>query len=398
MAAGNMNLGALEGGAGVGDGIQELIKQRLMAQQFLAQQQQQQTDNNFKQQQLQQQDDLKRAQLAEMADAAKSRAAVAQGAQQDRQIGLASGLADQIPPNTFMPMSDPAVGMLRTGGRGSLLTPQPAIDPQGPAFEGPTQPGISQDDMIAGRGPGVLKTASSKQQENAAADARKLAEDAAKQNEQPLVETVSTNGQPVWTPRSEAAGKRSYVKPTAEQTITIQTVDAQGNPITRVVPKSEAVGQDFARPLSGQAASHATANKEALDTLTQLDQAIDAAKDKIGPGAGRVSNIEQMVGSADPTIQALGVKMKAAKMRVDHAVTGSVRAGASPTMMAQWDNILSNKVTPEGLKAGVQAMREVIGGTGAHGGQITVTAPDGSAHAFDTQAQADAFKQLAGIR
>ncbi len=32
------------------------------------------------------------------------------------------------------------------------------------------------------------------------------------------------------------------------------------------------------------------------------------------------------------------------------------------------------------------------------GGKITVTAPDGSKHPFDTQAQADAFKKLAGIQ
>jgi hypothetical protein len=32
------------------------------------------------------------------------------------------------------------------------------------------------------------------------------------------------------------------------------------------------------------------------------------------------------------------------------------------------------------------------------GGKITVKAPDGSSHTFDTQAQADAFKQLAGIK
>ena len=114
------------------------------------------------------------------------------------------------------------------------------------------------------------------------------------------------------------------------------------------------------------------AKKGALNTLDQLDQAIDAAADKLGPGRGRFSNFEQMIGSADPTIQALGVKMKAAKMQVDHAVTGSVRAGASPMLIKQWDNILANNITPEGLHAGVKAMREILTGGAASGSRFTI--------------------------
>jgi len=43
-------------------------------------------------------------------------------------------------------------------------------------------------------------------------------------------------------------------------------------------------------------------------------------------------------------------------------------------------------------------MTEVDQGAGQAGGKIIVTAPDGSKHPFDTQAQADAFKQLAHIQ
>jgi len=173
---------------------------------------------------------------------------------------------------------------------------------------------------------------------------------------------VQVGPQGIFTPEDQAVGKPGYHPPQQQQTVTIQTVDDKGNPVTRVVPKSQAIGQDFAHP-SAQDQQHTRTNRETLDTLDQLDQAIEAAAPLIGPGMGRVSNLEQMAGSADPKIQALGVKMKAAKMRVDHALTGSVRAGASPQMMQQWDNILANKVTPEGLKAGVQAMREVLGGS-----------------------------------
>jgi hypothetical protein len=128
------------------------------------------------------------------------------------------------------------------------------------------------------------------------------------------------------------------------------------------IPSGQGPTATKAAPGAAAAATEAKTKTETLDTLKQLDAAIEDAKDKIGPGSGRVSNIEQMIGSADPKVQALGVKMKAAKMQFDHAITGSVRAGASPLLIQQWDNILANKVTPEGLKAGVQAMRELLGG------------------------------------
>jgi len=131
-------------------------------------------------------------------------------------------------------------------------------------------------------------------------------------------------------------------------------------------------GPQSTKAAPGAAAANAEARTktDTLDTLGQLDQAIENARSLIGPGAGQISNVEQMIGNADPRIQALGVKMKAAKMRVDHAITGSVRAGASPVLLQQWDNILANKITPEGLKAGVQAMRELVGPGDSSGGPV----------------------------
>jgi len=140
-------------------------------------------------------------------------------------------------------------------------------------------------------------------------------------------------------------------------------------PISGTVP----IGTKAA-PGAGQNAQHEQAKQEALGSLDQLDQAIDAAKDLVGPAAGRYSSIQQMVGSADPKIQALGTKMILAKMQVDHAATGTVRAAASPQLLQRWDNILANQVTPEGLKAAVQAMREILSGNGsvAGGGEAGV--------------------------
>lgn len=120
-------------------------------------------------------------------------------------------------------------------------------------------------------------------------------------------------------------------------------------------------GATKADPGVAAAATKDVARKDAIDTLGQLDQAIELAKDKIGPGAGRVSSLEQIIGNADPTVQALGTKLLLAKMKVDAGI-GGARAAASPALLARWDNLLAQKVTPEGLHSAVQAMREVLGG------------------------------------
>lgn len=131
-------------------------------------------------------------------------------------------------------------------------------------------------------------------------------------------------------------------------------------------------GTVHAAPGAAQAANEKRTTDKALGILDQLDSAIDSAKDLVGPGRGRVSNVEQMVGFPDEKIQKLGVKIKAAKMAVDHAITGSVRAGASPVLLQQWDNILGNKVTASDLKAAVQAMREILGGSAPTPGRFTI--------------------------
>jgi hypothetical protein len=165
-------------------------------------------------------------------------------------------------------------------------------------------------------------------------------------------------------------------------------------------------GSVHAAPGAAKAQEAAAKKKDAIDTLNQLDQAIDAARPYVGPGAGRVTSVEQLVGNADPKAQALGVKMLLGKMKIDAAL-GGMRAAASPQILARWDNLLANNITPEGLHAATQAMREIMGGGGTSSapspsptppGKIVVTAPDGSPHTFDTQAQANRFKQLAGIK
>lgn len=107
-------------------------------------------------------EELKRAQL-------DATTAAQQAAERDRQVGLASGLADQIPAGQFIAPDDPAVGMLRTGGRGGLLQEQ---QERPEVAEGPLMPG----DTGAAKARGFIKTSSARQQMDEALRADRLAD------------------------------------------------------------------------------------------------------------------------------------------------------------------------------------------------------------------------------
>lgn len=274
----------------------------------------------------------------------------------------ANSLAEQIPPGQFLGQLDPAVGRLQTGGRGSLLQPQDAR----PAIEtGPLLPG----DTGAAKQQGFIKTASQKQIDTNADNERQAASAKALADREAAT-TTETNRHNRAMEGRQGPGA----------TVVVQTVDEHGNPVTRIVPKT--ANTEFQRPASNQERQASASKHEALGSLQQLDQAIEEAKDLIGPGAGRISSIQQMVGNPNPKIAALGTKMLLAKMQVDHAATGTVRAGASPQILARWDNILGNNQDAASLKASVQAMREILGGGSGPamgGGTVSMIAPDGRA-------------------
>lgn len=291
-------------------------------------------------------------------------------AKQQHAYTEANTLADQIPPGQFMGPLDPAVGRLQTGGRGSLLSDAPARPAMGQGFTGPMPgdaagPETPQQAQV-GRGQGFIKTASQKQIDTNTDNARQAA-----------ASTALADREAASTKETNRHNLAMEGKQTPGATVVVQTVDDAGNPVTRIVPKT--ANTEFQRPASNQERQASASKHEALSSLDQLDQALEAAKDLIGPGAGRISSIQQMVGNPDPKIAALGTKMLLAKMQVDHAATGTVRAGASPQILARWDNILGNNQEYGSLKASVQAMREILGGQAgpAGGGTVSMVAPDG---------------------
>lgn len=134
------------------------------------------------------------------------------------------------------------------------------------------------------------------------------------------------------------------------------TADA---PKVAIVPKNKPGVYDVRTP---KPTPQQDADRRALNGLDQLDAAIDAAEPFIGPGPGQVTSLEQLGGMADTRAQALTAKMNAVKTEINRAISGSTRAGMSKESVKQWNDVMANKVTPAGFRAGVQALREIIAG------------------------------------
>jgi hypothetical protein len=347
---GDLGLQGAYGAAGAADALRQLIKDRLIQQQQQFENARQLSADDRQNRQLDQNDQYRRDTLAETASRNKA-------ADADRVMKENFTLNDQVPANTFLEPNSPIVGRLQSIGAVKEQQSRPSVD------VGPLQPG---DDGGAKK-QGYLKLASEKQQTvQDAADAkveaaRLAAEGRTNDNEQKAkdrlaqIEAAKAGHQP-----TNSYQLQPEIDPaTGKQTGRYFSFNTKTN--TWQPASGEGPSSTKAAPGAAQLAQHDAAKQVALGSLTQLDQAIDNAKDFIGPGAGRISSIQQMVGSQDPAIQALGTKMLLAKMQVDHAASGTVRAGASPQLLARWDNILGQKVTPEGLKAAVQAMREILG-------------------------------------
>lgn len=103
--------------------------------------------------------------------------------------------------------------------------------------------------------------------------------------------------------------------------------------------------------------------------------------------------------TGDPKLK--GVLSDAARHEVDQLVPGDITFAqlkrVIPVIRRDMENVhgslTEQKTAIQGrIKLGQSSSQ------GQSGGNITVTAPDGSVHAFATQAQADTFKSLAGIK
>ncbi len=328
------------GVAGAYDSLDQILASRVAAQKYADQQRQQAIENQLRERQFQSNEELKRAQL----DATMHSQ---QAAEADRQTGLANTLGEQIPAGTVIAPTDPAVGMLRSGGRGSLLQHQTASlgSTQLSGFSGipgqapPAGAGLLRT-QNAGHPEQYIKQASAgqinTQADNARADAQLARTEAAQS------ETVRHN-------------QAMENKPQGASTVTIQTVDDQGNPVTRVLPKSEAMGKDFKKPagsaLENRLASAQTVNQLGNDMIAKLADPKIAGT--LGPIMGRYSTLQEFIGNPPPEFAELAGEIESYAL-ANMGVHG-MRSAQGAEMIKR---LMSARHTPQSLAATIQGLNQ----------------------------------------
>ncbi len=117
---------------------------------------------------------------------------------------------------------------------------------------------------------------------------------------------------------------------------------------------------------------------------------IDALKSSLSTNMGKQQQREALATFSD----LLMGKLESTRQQRDNAL-GPVASKKIPVLFDKNKPVLQQIYKRAGLTAPGELAGESVG---APGGQIVVTAPDGSSHPFATQAQADEFKRRAGIR
>lgn len=137
------------------------------------------------------------------------------------------------------------------------------------------------------------------------------------------------SAQPERRAEIESARKRYMQaddRPPQGATVVIQTVDAQGNPVTRIVPKT--AGAEFVAPPTGaqrQQSAENTAVLAGLNRLRELAPTTGALSVWVGPVQGRVNSLKLTTPGVDvdPKMAEFFAETAAIKNRMIRAITGA---------------------------------------------------------------------------
>lgn len=120
--------------------------------------------------------------------------------------------------------------------------------------------------------------------------------------------------------------KQSDDRPQTGATVVIQTVDAQGNPVTRIVPKL--AGAEFARPATGAQRQQMAENEAVMSGLARIRELAPTASDLakwVGPVQGRLNSARIVTPGidVDPKMAEFFSEVAAIKNRMIRAITGA---------------------------------------------------------------------------
>lgn len=303
-----MDLGGAFGAGGAVDGLQQLLAQRQAERVFQAEQAFKQQQLALEQQRLANETETKRATLAAMQEDRQAQADQRRGA-------AANTLGDQLPGGTFLPKTDPAVGILETGGRGSLLQHQ---DPTmaSTQFSGFTTPhgsgpslGVLNTSAAAAKPEGYLKLPSAKQQE----DAAKLApQPAAAQETEPVMRVNPRTGklEQIGTAQKGAHFVTEPPPPAAKDAPRkrVEYVDpASGQTVVEYLTDAELKGRQFAPRQNATTENRITVAKTVDAIATNLISKLnDPTYQKVlGPALGRAGSVSNFIGNPPPEFSEL---------------------------------------------------------------------------------------------
>lgn len=332
---GDMGLQGAYGAQGAADALRQLIKDRLaqqMATQEMTLRQSQETR-------------LGEEHAAAMQDRLDQHAAI----RQEHQTGLANTLGDQIPAGTEMAPTDQGVGLLQSGGRGSLLRGNMTL-PSTQTAGGMTMPDDSGGSQITGTlrsmaSPEALrsytKLPSEKQGEYADTAAAKVeaarvaAENRTNDNEQKAKDRLAQI-------QAAAAGR-----PVAEHLKKVEHKDpATGRTVIEYLSDSELRGKSFQKG-NGTATESRLASAEAVnqtgdDIVAKLSDPSVAAV--LGPAMGRYNSVQEWLGNPPPELAELAGQIESYAI-----ATMGVHGMRSTSGADKIKEMLSAKHTPESL-------------------------------------------------
>jgi len=336
----------------------------VLAQQLAQQQQQFQNDitlrgANRADQQLAETSALRRAQEAETARRN-------QAAEQDRQTVEDLRLSEAIPPGSIQ-ATNPSYGRLKRIGMIDESKARPAVD-VGPLLEGDT--GEARD---------AVKLPTARQQDAQADNARQ----AAALDRQNKADAQRVQHETDLLNETKRYHTGMLNKPSSSGLITVQTVDANGMPVTQIVKKE--AGATYQKPPSAvtqnRLDSAQAVNQTGNDIIAQLSDPQVAAN--LGPAMGRYNTMREFIGDPPPELSELAGQIESyalANMGVHgmRSVQGSQKIS----------DLLDRHHTPESLIKAVKGLQgfsthflENSGRapktTGGGGGTVAMIAPDG---------------------
>lgn len=352
------------GAAGAQDSIERILAQRIAERKYADQMRQQDIENSLRSRQLDESSALRRDSMAEtkrqhdLADA-------------DRDANRSHQLVSELSPNQSI--DAPTAGVLRSTGRAGLVQENP--QPAGGDFVLP-----NSQEYQPGSQPGMIFTGTAGQRDQLADNDRsQRVYDA---NERNRANEMERQAKQLTETNRHNVAMENKQPPAA--TVVVQTVDENGQPVTKIVPKT--AGATFAKGPNAVTANRldsAQAVKQTgEDIITGLSDPKTAAM--VGPAMGRYNTLRDFIGNPPPELAKIAGQIESyalANMGVHGMRSYQGSKDISSHLLDKHYDAQALIETIRGLNGFSEHFLQNAGRGGAKdsggGGNVSMVAPDG---------------------